>query len=108
MQDAYTEQSTLQLIVDQLEELIVTLIEEIRERPGVAAAIFAALLGALIGSALAARGRRNAAVAERVARQARGIGEVAEVAGIALRLLEIPLVRAILLNQLKKRLTIAH
>ena len=37
MQDTYGEQSTLQLVVDQIEELIVSLIEQIRERPVVAA-----------------------------------------------------------------------
>lgn len=53
------EQSVMQLIVDQLEELVVTIIEEIRERPGVAAAILAGLLGAIVGSILAAgMGRR--------------------------------------------------
>jgi hypothetical protein len=103
MQDAYTEDSTIQLVVDQVEELIVTLIEEIRERPGVAAAIFAALVGIMIGSALAKRGRRKRAVTERVAHKARGIGEAAELAGIGLSLLENPIVRAIILNQVKRR-----
>ena len=103
MQDAYTEDSTIQLVVDQVEELIVTLIEEVRERPGVAAAIFAALVGIMVGSALATRGRRKRAVPERVARKAQGIGQVADLAGIGLSLLENPIVRAIVLNQVRRR-----
>ncbi|MBV9169954.1 MAG: hypothetical protein JOZ81_07700 [Chloroflexi bacterium] len=103
MQDAYTEDSTIQLIVDQVEELVVTLIEEIRERPGVAAAILAAVVGVIIGSALAARTRRTPAVPERVARKTQGAGQVAQLAGIALSLLENPIVRAMILKQLKGR-----
>ena len=104
MQDAYTEDSTVQLIVDQIEELVVTLIEEIRERPGVAAALVAAVVGVLIGSALAGRGRRKRPI-ERAAKQARGMGQVAQIAGVGLSLLEYPMVRAILVNQLRKRIT---
>lgn len=52
------DQSTLQLVIDQVEELIVTLIEEARARPGVAVAILAAVVGAIVGSALAARRMR--------------------------------------------------
>jgi hypothetical protein len=48
----------LQLIVDQVEELIITILEEIRTRPAVAAAILAGVVGAIVGSALAARMRR--------------------------------------------------
>ena len=59
MRDANVEPGTLQLILDQLEELVVTLIEEIRERPAVALAVLAAVIGAVIGSALAARGGRR-------------------------------------------------
>lgn len=54
------EQGVMQLIVDQLEELVVTVIEEIRERPGVAAAILAGLIGAIVGSMLAAGVARRA------------------------------------------------
>ena len=55
MQDYNVESSTLQLIVDQLEELIVTVVEEIRERPGVAVAILAGVVGATVGGMLAAQ-----------------------------------------------------
>ena len=103
MQDSYTEDSTIQLIVDQVEELIVTVIEEIRERPGVAAALFAALVGVMLGSALAGRGRGKRPVPRAVARKARGIGQAAELAGLGLSLLENPLVRAIILNQVRRR-----
>jgi len=48
---------TLEFIVDQFEELIVSLIEEIRERPMVVAAIFAAIVGAILGGVIA-RARR--------------------------------------------------
>jgi uncharacterized membrane protein YeaQ/YmgE (transglycosylase-associated protein family) len=64
MQDSFSqpdaEHSVMDLIVDQLEELVVTIIEEIRERPGIAAAILAAIVGAVVGSVLAAgAGRRR-------------------------------------------------
>jgi hypothetical protein len=103
------EQSTVQLIVDQLEELVVTIIEEIRERPGVAAAILAAVVGAVIGSALALNaGGRHASPAKRVARSTRGMAEMAELAGLAVKLLQNPLVRhyvrSALESQLKKRI----
>ena len=42
------DQSTGQLIIDQIEELVVTIIQEIRERPAVALAILAAVEGALV------------------------------------------------------------
>ena len=42
------DQSTMQLIIDQLEELVVTLIEEVRERPAVAVAILAAVSGGVL------------------------------------------------------------
>jgi hypothetical protein len=103
MQDAYTEDSTIQLIVDQIEELIVTVIEEIRERPAVAGALFAAFAGVMIGSVLAGRGRRKAPPPG-VVRKAKGIGQVGQIAATALSLLEFPLVRAIILNQLRKRI----
>ena len=48
-------ESVVQLIVDQMEELLLTLLEEIRARPSVAMAIGAGVLGAVLGSVLAAR-----------------------------------------------------
>jgi hypothetical protein len=45
----------VQLIVDQVEELIITILEEIRTRPAVAAAILAGVVGAVVGTVLAAR-----------------------------------------------------
>ena len=36
--NANSEPSTMELIVDQLEELLVTIIDEVRQRPGVAVA----------------------------------------------------------------------
>jgi hypothetical protein len=106
MQDA--EQSVMELIVDQLEELIVTLIEEIRERPAVAAAILAGVLGAIVGSVLAASlARRRSAGPARVVRKARGVTEAADLAGLALKLLQNPLVRGYVRSavqgQFKKR-----
>ena len=117
MQDSFTqsnaEQSVMQLIVDQLEELVVTIIEEIRERPGVAAAILAGLLGAIAGSMLAASiARRRPAHPERVVRKARGraMSEAADLAGLALKLLQNPLVRGYVRSamegQLKKRFSV--
>lgn len=49
-----------QLVVEQIEEFAVTVLEEIRERPGVAAAVIAGVIGALAGLAFAAaRSRRD-------------------------------------------------
>jgi hypothetical protein len=102
------EQSTLQLIVDQIEELIVTLIEEIRERPGIAAAILAAIVGIVLGSMLAARvGRGRTSAPKRVVRRARGVAEATELAALGVKLLQNPIVRgyvrAAVQGQLKKR-----
>ncbi len=109
MYEPSVEQSTMQLILDQFEELLVTIIDEIRERPGVALAFLAAITGAVIGSTLAARAgrRRHASPARGVARKARGMAEAAELAGLALRLLQNPIVRSYIASavegQLKKR-----
>jgi hypothetical protein len=106
------DQSTLQLVVDQIEELLVTVIEEVRERPAVAVALLAAVVGAIIGSMVAARGGRKRSaprkVARRVGKQVGGVGDVADLAGIGLKLLENPVVRnyarAAIMSQLKKRI----
>ena len=105
------DQSVMQLIVDQLEELVVTIIEEIRERPGVAAAILAGLLGAIVGSMLAANvARRRPSAPAGVVRKAREVSEVADLAGLALRLLQNPMVRGYVRSamegQLKKRFSV--
>jgi hypothetical protein len=85
----------------------VTIIEEIRERPAVAAALFAAVLGAVVGGLLAARVGQRGSRPARVAKRARGVAEAADVAGIAVRLLQNPLVRGYIRSavqgQLKKR-----
>ena len=134
------------LIVDQLEELIVTLLEAIRTRPSVAIAIVAGVAGAVVGSMLASRLRPRRVVAasaasgvlenlvgslagamprdlnkkavpraagrtaQRAQRRARGLGkmtDVAELAGLAMQLLENPIVRgylrAALASQVQKR-----
>jgi len=105
MQDYNVESSTLQLIVDQLEELIVTVVEEIRERPGVAVAILAGVVGATVGGMLAARaGRHRASPPARVARQARGLGEAADLVGLSVRLLQNPIVRGMVLAALERQL----
>jgi uncharacterized membrane protein YeaQ/YmgE (transglycosylase-associated protein family) len=105
------EQSVMELIVDQLEELVVTIIEEIRERPGVAAAILAGVLGAIVGSMLAASlARRHQSPPARVVRKARGVGDAADLAGLALKLLQNPMVRgyvrSAMESQLKKRFSV--
>jgi len=102
MQDTDVEDSTLQLVIDQLEELVVTLIEEIRERPGVALAIFAGLVGALIGARLATR--RSSAPARAVRRKARDVGDAAELAGLGLRLLKNPIVRGLIVATIERQL----
>jgi hypothetical protein len=102
---ADVEQSTIQLIVDQIEEFIVTIIEEIRERPGVAAAIFAALLGATVGAIFAAgAARRHSSPRARVAKRARGMAEVAELIVLGLKLLQNPIVRGYLRSAMEREL----
>ena len=136
----------VQLIVDQVEELIISVLEEIRTRPAVAAAIVAGVLGAVVGTALAARlarprrpppvsapgellgalagtvagavpgrvdGKAVGKAARRTRKQAQrglgrtGIGDMADLANIGLRLLENPIVRgylrAALASQVQKR-----
>jgi hypothetical protein len=108
MQNSSVDESTFQLVMDQLEELAVTVIEEVRERPGVAVAIFAAIVGAVLGTGLARRRRAPAPV--RVVRRAKRVGEVAELAGIGLRLLQNPIVRGLVVaaieRQVKRRIAI--
>ncbi|HEY1294472.1 MAG TPA: hypothetical protein VGJ60_15450 [Chloroflexota bacterium] len=102
MQDSDVEDSTLQLVIDQLEELVVTLVEEVRERPGIALAVVAGVIGAMIGSWLARRKRPPAPV--RGARGAtRTTGEAADLARLALRLLQNPIVRAILVAAIERQ-----
>jgi len=108
MYEPTVEQSTLQLILDQVEEVLVTIIDEIRQRPGVALALLAAVTGAFVGSTLAARAsRRHAIPPKGVVRKARGMGDAAELAGLGLKLLQNPIVRSYLRSavegQLKKR-----
>jgi hypothetical protein len=106
-QDSSVDESTMQLVIDQLEELVVAIIEEVRERPAVVLAIAAGIGGAVIGARLATR-RRAARRARRVARPARRLGDVAALIGLGVRLLQNPIVRGILVSaverQLKRRL----
>ena len=105
MQDSNVDSSPLQQIGDQLEELIVTLFEEIRERPGVAAAILAGIVGAIIGGALAARaGRRKASPPARVARRARDVGDAADLLGLSFRLMQNPIVRGMVVAAVTRQL----
>ena len=111
MQDSAVEDSTLQLVLDQIEELAVTIIEEIRERPGVALAVVAGLAGAFVGARLAAsRARRRDVAPVRAARKARRVGDMAELAGLAMRLLQNPIVRSLLIaaieRQMRRRLSL--
>jgi hypothetical protein len=108
MYEPTVEQSTMQLILDQIEELLVTIVNEIRQRPGVALALLAAVTGALVGSMLAARAsRRHRSPAGGVVRKARGVGEAAELAALGVKLLQNPIVRSYVRSavegQLKKR-----
>jgi hypothetical protein len=105
------ERSVMQLIIDQLEESIVTIIEEIRERPAVAAAILAGVLGAIVGSMLAAgAARRHPSAPASVVRKARGLSEAADLVGLALKLLQNPMVRGYIRSamegQFKKRFSV--
>ena len=108
MYEPTVEQSTMQLILDQVEELVVTIVDEIRQRPGVALALLAAVTGALVGSMLAARAsRRHRSPARGVVRKARGMGEAADLAALGVKLLQNPIVRSYVRSavegQLKKR-----
>jgi len=108
------DQSTLELAIDQLEELVVTLIEEIRERPAVAAAILAGVVGAVIGGMLAAGIGRPKPIKDRVVKRVNKrvnrMGDMADLAGLGMKLLENPIVRSYLLaavsGQLRKRMRI--
>jgi hypothetical protein len=107
--DGSVDQSTAQLVIDQIEELVVTIIEEIRERPAVAVAILAALIGAFIGTRLAARRRGEAKpLPKQVVRKASGFGGFTDLFGLAFRLLENPIVRSYVLamvaQQIRKRI----
>jgi len=102
MQDASADDSTFQLVVDQLEELVVTVVEEIRQRPSVALALFAGVLGALIGSRLASRRKRTPP--ERVARGARNVGGAADLLGTGMHLLQNPLVRGMVFAAITRQL----
>jgi hypothetical protein len=97
MQTSYgsseADQSTMQLVIDQIEELIVAVIEEVRQRPGVAVAILAAVVGAIVGSALAARRVRAKPVPKKQIETAFDMGDLG--AGIT-KLLNNPIVRSFL------------
>ena len=105
MHDSSADESTLQLVLDQLEELVVTIVEELRQRPGVALAIGAALVGAVIGSMLAARARSRAPAPVRAARKApRRVGDAANLAGLAVRLLQNPIVRGMVIAAIERQI----
>ena len=108
MHDSNVEDSTLQLIFDQFEELVVTIIEEIRARPGVAVAIVAGIVGAVVGSMFAARlTHGRASMPKRAMRRARGVGDAADLLRLLVRLMQNPIVRGIAIaaveRQLKRR-----
>lgn len=103
MDEANLDDSTLQLVMDQLEELVVTLIEEIRERPGVAAAIVAGIVGAIVGSALAARGRRNS-VSRRAVRSARNVKSTAGLLHLVVGLMKNPIVRGLAFAAIQRQI----
>jgi predicted short-subunit dehydrogenase-like oxidoreductase (DUF2520 family) len=104
MQDSSFEQGTMQLIIDQVEELIVTIIEEIRERPGVAAAILAAVVGVIIGSLLASGVGRKRSAPEKVVHKARGVAEASDLAALAVKLVQNPIVRGFVAAAIQKQL----
>jgi len=104
------EQSTVQLIIDQLEELVVTLIEEVRERPAVAVAILAGVVGAVIGGMFASGMGRPKPARKRAAARADAVGDVVALLGLGYKLLESPIVRsyarAAIAAQLRKRFSL--
>jgi hypothetical protein len=123
------------MITDQMEDLLVTVIEGVRERPVVAAAIFAGIVGAFVGITLARvrrpkrrvpatlgflhglgavlhaveLDRRSKALSRRMRKTAQTVGErssraladelgefyrMADLAPMAMRLLQNPIVRS--------------
>ncbi|MBV9599834.1 MAG: hypothetical protein JOZ87_23660 [Chloroflexi bacterium] len=101
MQDSDVEDSTFQLVVDQLEELVVTIIEELRERPGIVLAVVAGVVGAMIGSRLA--GRKRAPAARAAQSSVKSAGDAADLARVGVRLLQNPLVRALIVATLERQ-----
>src|SRR5690242_18772077 len=83
MQEPIADESTFELVMDQLEELVATLIDEIRERPGIVLAIAAGVIGAIVGSRLATGASHGRGMAPRpVTHKARQVGQLAELAGL--------------------------
>jgi uncharacterized membrane protein YeaQ/YmgE (transglycosylase-associated protein family) len=82
------------MITDLLEGLSGTIFEEIRERPGIAAAILAGVVGALVGRALADRRRTPLSK----------VADAADLLGLTVRLLENPIVRAYVRRSLAAQL----
>jgi len=104
MHDSSVDESTFQLVMDQLEELVVTVIEEIRERPAVALAIAAGVLGAIVGARAASRlGRRSEPAPLRAAHKAKRVGDMAELAGLGLRLMQNPIVRGLVIAAIERQ-----
>ena len=66
-----------QLVVELLEEMTVTVLEGIRERPGVAAAILAGIVGAFVGLGFAAWKARRQAPPPPAKGLARAVGAMA-------------------------------
>jgi hypothetical protein len=103
MQDSDVGDSTLQLVIDQLEELVVTIVEEVRERPGIALALVAGVVGAIVGSWLARR--KSAAAPVRAARGgARNAGDTASLLGAGVRMLQNPIVRGLIMAAVERQL----
>jgi hypothetical protein len=103
MDEENLDESTFQLVIDQLEELMVTIIEEIRERPAVPAAVLAGVVGALVGSALAGRGRGRGAIQKQAVQRAHTVQHTAGLMQIGMRLLQNPIVRGLLFAALQKQ-----
>lgn len=104
-QDSDGNSGPLQFVIDQLEELVVTLIEEIRERPGIAAAIAAGVIGAMVGSWLAARGRARTRrrTARKIVMRGQAV-DAARAAGTVVQLLQNPFVRGLIVAQIERQL----
>jgi hypothetical protein len=103
-QESGIDESVGQLVIDQLEELVVTVVEEIRERPTVAMAIVAGIVGALVGVRFADTlgGRRKSSIQAQPVHTMRGSGSTAQLVGLGMRLLQNPIVRTLLLGILER------
>jgi hypothetical protein len=101
--ESHGEQGVIDPIIEQIERLVVAVFDQLRQRPAVAGALFAAIVGAVIGSMLAASfSQRQTTSQAHMARRENTAVDARTLAAGALRLLENPLVRSFLFSMLAR------